>query len=250
MVATGDPTATYYDSYWGGDGPLTGLYPALRELLEPYVRPSSQCLDVGCGDGRTAGVFLARHAASYTGVDVSPAAIDRARTLGLDARVIGDPATLPFPDDTFDLATCFEVLEHLVMPNDAAVEIRRVLRPGGLLIATVPNVVYWRRRLDFALVGRWNPLGDQQSLAQPWRDPHLRFFNLKALKRLLESVGYDIEAAGGHWGGLLVDVPGRQRFGRPAEDANSARRASSLYRTVERRFPSLLGFRLHVVARG
>ena len=49
----------------------------------------------------------------------------------------------------FTVVVCFEVLEHLFAPHLAVAEMHRVLEPGGVLIATVPNVAYWRRRLDF-----------------------------------------------------------------------------------------------------
>ena len=205
---------------------------------------------MGCGDGRTAGTVLDGLAASYTGVDVSTAAVREAESLGLDARVVADPADLPFPDGSFDVVTCLEVLEHLASPLEAAAEIRRVLRPGGRLIATVPNVAYWRRRLDLVAIGRWNPLGDHLSIQEPWRDPHLRFFTLRALRDMVESAGFEIVSAGGHWGGLLVDVPGRNRLRSrlPPASVDHVRPASRAYRRLEARFPSLLAFRLHVVA--
>jgi methionine biosynthesis protein MetW len=245
--------AEYYDTYWRrGEGhPLTGLYAELRALLAANVEPAFRCLDVGCGDGRTVGAFLDHMAASYTGVDVASAAVQEAQRLGLDARVIADPGDLPFPDSCFDLATCLEVLEHLVAPLTAAREIRRVLRPGGRLIATVPNVVYWRRRLDFVAIGRWNPLGDHLSLQEPWRDPHLRFFNLRAFRHMLEEAGFEVVSAGGHWGGFLVDLPGRHRFGDRGSiaDIDRMRPASRAYRRLEAMFPGLLAFRLHVIAK-
>jgi methionine biosynthesis protein MetW len=243
-------TATYYDTYWTEGRPLTGLYPELRELLAANLQTGSRCLDLGCGDGRTAGDYLAERSASYIGVDVSSAAVGDAQARGLDARTVDDPTQLPFPDGSFDLVTCLEVLEHLAEPAGAVREARRVLAPRGRLVVTVPNTVYWRRRLDFALIGRWNPMGDRLSVQQPWRDPHLRFFTLRTLKRMLEEARLDVAELGGHWGGLLVDVPGRNRFSRRRDpDVDSVRSASNAYRRLEGAFPSLLAFRLHAVAR-
>lgn len=241
--------ATYYDAYWHECRALTGLYGELRQLLTEHIPRDARCLDVGCGDGRTAGLFLSEWASTYVGVDVSRAAVDHARSLELDARVVDDPAALPFADSSFDAVVCLEVLEHLVDPLAAVRDTLRVLRPGGLLVATVPNAVYWRRRLDFALIGRWNPLGDELSIEQPWRDPHLRFFTVPALGRMLDTAGYEAVTVGGHWGGLLVDVPGRNRLRRHPADVDSVRPASRLYRFLEARLPSLLAFRLHAVAR-
>jgi len=162
---------------------------------------------------------------------------------------VEDATQLPFPDGSFDLVTSLEVLEHLVDPAKAVREARRVLAPRGRLVVTVPNTVYWRRRLDFALIGRWNPMGDGQSVEQPWRDPHLRFFTMRTLRRMLEQANLHVQVLGGHWGGFLVDLPGRQRFlKREARDVESVRPASTAYRRLESAFPSLLAFRLHAVA--
>ena len=255
-------TQDYYETYWSPGGTGYGLlhetYPELRQLLQASVSRTSSCLDVGCGDGRTCGLWLREHAGSYVGVDISRQAIEEARALGLDARVIEDAASLPFPDKSFDIAVCIEVLEHLFEPHAAAREILRVLRPGGVLIVTVPNVVYWTRRVDLVL-GRWDPAGDHLSVQQPWRDPHLRFFDLGALKRMLEASGFCRVKVGGHHGVFLPDIPYARRVkglilrtplgGSPhVRRLIPKRRASSLYRRLERILPSLLAFRLHAVA--
>jgi SAM-dependent methyltransferase len=246
----GHALETFYETYWRPEQrPLTGLYQQLEGLLSAYTQPDGEYLDVGCGDGRTAGSYL-RRAGHYTGVDVSATAVEDARSQGLDAVRIDDPTELPFEPGKFDMVVCLETLEHLVDPLAAVREMRRLLRPKGVLVATVPNVVYWRRRLDFALIGRWNPLGDLLSIEQPWRDPHLRFFTKATLARMVETGGFQVVEAGGHWGGLLADVPGRQRLRRQrTADPDAVRRSSRVYRWLENRWPALLAFRLHVVAR-
>ena len=66
------------------------------------------------------------------------------------------------------------------------------------MIVTVPNVAHWRNRLDLALLGRWNPRGDHLSAEQPWRDPHVRFFSLSSLSRVVETSGFEVLERGGH----------------------------------------------------
>jgi SAM-dependent methyltransferase len=241
----------YYETYWreGRFQPVEGLTRPLAAILSPLVGPRSACLDVGCGDGSTCGAWLAERAASYVGVDVSPAAVDAARAAGLTAHVVDDASELPFEDASFEVVTCLEVFEHLFAPQLAAAEIRRVLRPNGVVVATVPNAAYWRRRLDLFALGRLNPLGDQDSVDAPWRDPHLRFFNRSALRRMLERSGFVEVRVSGHGGTVLGDVPLVRQLGRARGWRHPEWRANSVYSAFERAAPGVLAYRLHAVAR-
>ncbi len=233
----------YYETYWSDAGyyPRGGLAPEVRRLLDEQVPPHARCLDVGCGDGRTAGLYLRERGCEYVGVDISANAVRDANAIGLDARQIEDAAALPFADGTFDVALAIEALEHMFQPQRAVGEILRVLRPGGILLATVPNVAYWRRRADLALLGRWNPFGDDLSVSQPWRDPHIRFFSPRTLSGMLVASGYRPVLTGGHGGAFLRDLPALRRL------ANGT--ASRPYRFAESLLPALLSARTHAVAR-
>lgn len=223
----------YYETYWSAEGfnPLGRVIPALATLFEENVAPGSSCLDIGCGDGRTSGPWLLSHGCRYLGLDISEHAVQEARKQGFDAEVIKDANALPVPDQSIDVAVCVEVLEHLFAPKEAAKEIYRVLRPGGRLIATVPNIVYWKRRVG-SLLGRWNPGGDLLAVDQPWRDPHVRFFTVSSLERMLAQVGFWSVEVRGHEGWNPVPTP----FRRPSE------------RHLIRFLPSLFAVRLNVVA--
>jgi SAM-dependent methyltransferase len=207
----------YYETYWSSAGhqPIGGLSGDVRRLFERHIGAGSSCLDVGCGDGRTAGVWLSQQARQYTGVDVSSRAVEMARSIGLDAVCIEDAAALPFPDSSFDVAVCLEVFEHLFDPQLAAGEIARVLRPGGVLLATVPNVSHWKTRVDLAVRGRWDPRGDRLSVAQPWRDPHVRFFTPSSLGRMLRQRGFDDITVGGRQASIVRNFRHLERFARP-----------------------------------
>jgi SAM-dependent methyltransferase len=235
-------TSEYYEDYWSPDTEYRVAIhtESLYALLERVVTPTSDCLDFGCGDGRTAGPWLLHHAGSYVGADVSSIAVGEAREQGLDAREIPESGELPFDAESFDVVLATEVFEHLFRPDEACREIHRVLRPRGCLVITVPNAAYWRRRLDLALFARWNPMGDELSVGQPWRDPHIRFFTLAALRRMLSATGYEVAHAGGTGGALIKEIPGVRHLAR--------RRSSAAYRFCERRAPSLLGFRLQAIA--
>jgi methionine biosynthesis protein MetW len=233
----------YYEDYWQQrERFVTQPSRQLLGLFERHVAPDDRCLDVGCGDGGTSGVWLHENAGSYVGVDISDAAIRTATSRGLTAQLIDDAASLPFEAGSFDLVVCVEVLEHLFEPERAVQEIGRVLRPGGRLIATVPNVAHWRIRLDLAVLGRWNPRGDALSGDRPWRDPHVRFFSKRSFARMIESCGFELmECGGGVERAMAEFVPGLRRLSSPRAGA-AARRATG-------RMPGLLAETLHVVAR-
>lgn len=234
---------TYYEQYWTTEGfnPTGhGPFPQLERVLETHARPGEAWLDVGCGDGRTAGLWLAGRGCNYIGVDLSATAVEQASALGLDARVIRDASALPFEDETFAGVLAVDVLEHVFQPQRAVAEFRRVLQPGGVLFVSLPNVAYWRRRLELLLIGRFDPLGDDRSVDQPWRDPHIRFFSPKTLARMLHSEAFAAEVHG-YAGGFLADLPKvgyRYFWGR----------SSGFYKWAERQLPNLLGRRIYAVA--
>lgn len=233
---------TYYERYWTAEGfnPTgQGPFPELEAVLEAHAREGEAWLDVGCGDGRTAGLWLARKGCRYVGADLSATAVAQARELGLDARVVSDASQLPFEDDMFAGVLVVEVLEHVFEPQKAVAEFRRVLRPGGVLFVSLPNVAYWRRRLELLLLGRFDPLGDDLSIKQPWRDPHIRFFTPATLDRMLGAAGFEADVHG-YAGALLADVP---KIGRMLRG-----RSSRPYKWAERRMPNLLGRRIYAVA--
>jgi methionine biosynthesis protein MetW len=235
--------AAYYDAYWHFKGRpvIPTPPPEVIRIMRREIAAGSACLDVGCGNGRAGGLPLRAIGCRYIGVDVSPAAIDAARKIGLDARQINDAADLPFSDASFDAVIAMEVLEHLVLPKPAVLEMMRVLKPGGVLLATSPNVAYWRRRLEL-VVGRWNPLGHPDAAARPWADPHLRFFTVGTLRQLLREAGFHEIQVGGHGGHLLGDIP---RIGKLLRKAEGSR----AYRLLEHWRPSTFGCFLNAVAR-
>lgn len=109
----------------------------LRAELDRLALPDgAEILDAGCGSGRTM-EELARYG-RVVGVDASETAVLTARSRGRANVRVATLETLPFPGDTFDLITCLDVLEHLPDDRAALAELRRVCRPQGWLVVTVP----------------------------------------------------------------------------------------------------------------
>ena len=128
-------------------------------------------LDLGCGAGR----FLAAlHDADPVGVEIAQAALDRAarNAPGADLRLLEPDGSLPLEHASVDLVWCSEVLEHVPDTAHLLLEVRRVLRPGGRLLVTVP----FHGRVKAALIAllrfdaHFDPLGQ-----------HVRFYTRSSL---------------------------------------------------------------------
>ncbi|MBI3541773.1 MAG: class I SAM-dependent methyltransferase, partial [Deltaproteobacteria bacterium] len=160
------------------------------EMLEFVPEGAASVLDVGCGDGAFGASLKARGVASVWGVELNPKAA-RAATARLD-RVFegGIEATLTqLPDGRFDCITMNDVLEHLVDPYALLAAIKAKLAPGGVLVASIPNVRY--------LYNLWNLVVRRQ-----WRyedagvldRTHLRFFTKSSIEEMFDEQGFELVA--------------------------------------------------------
>jgi ubiquinone/menaquinone biosynthesis C-methylase UbiE len=99
-------------------------------------------LDFGSGEGYGA-AYIAQVASSVDGLDVDDDAVSHAAEVYQDQANLnfhkGNGARLPFDDATFDLVTCFEVIEHVVDQDEVVDEIRRVLKPDGVALISTPD---------------------------------------------------------------------------------------------------------------
>ena len=145
----------------------------IEGMLRRHVGPApGRMLDLGCGTG----MFLKRRQAEGLafGSDLSPAALDYCRSRGIVNLVRADARRIPLADSSMDLVTAFDLIEHVDDDRGLIEEAWRVLRPGGLLVATVPaHPILWsshdvslhhRRRYgrrEFAALfdtARWEPV--------------------------------------------------------------------------------------------
>jgi len=121
------------DRHWWYRGRRGVLEKVIADLPLP---PHARILDAGCGSGRNM-VELAR-LGSVTGVELSPTSVGLARAREAGEVVEGSVLEMPFAEESFDLAVCLDVIEHLECDLDALRELRRVVAPGGSLLVTVP----------------------------------------------------------------------------------------------------------------
>lgn len=229
----------YYNRYWSNsdlDSTDIRLPHEVLMILREYVSNGASCLDIGCGNGEKVRDWVKSSNINYQGVDISSEAVKAAQALELNARTIADPSRLPFEDSSFDSVISFEVLEHLFDPMSVMREAERVLRPGGTMIVTVPNVAFLRSRIQM-MRGIWNPLGDDRSVSEPWRDPHIRFFTINSLRSLMSQAGFNVVDIGGHFDSRK----------RPRRTFNGLVTNSRRFLWLQKKAPALLGVRLLIV---
>lgn len=135
----------------------------------------TRVLEIGCGIGATGA--LAKHqkrAEYYAGVEPVPSAADVARAV-LDEVIVGDVETLQFDwlPAAFDALFLSDVLETMRDPDAVFEKLNRFLRPGALVLASSPNVAYWRSISQLA--GGSLPMGGAGGIGmgpRSWFTPH------------------------------------------------------------------------------
>jgi SAM-dependent methyltransferase len=132
-----DPTWEFYPTY-------IAKLAAVRRWLDALPR-ETRVLDAGCGEGVLVEEYAGR--LRIEGLDPNYSS-DRVRT--------GSLTELPYDDRTFDRALCLDVLEHLTFDEQprAIAELHRVLKPGGEVLVSVPNLAHLQSRIHFLFLGR------------------------------------------------------------------------------------------------
>lgn len=185
MVTTGTNfEAAYFErQLTKSDAKLRWQYDLMLRFARARLPAGARALDVGCGAAPGLRYLRARGIVAV-GCDVSAAALAAAQQSLPGARLVRCEIerSLPFASGQFDLVLMSEIVEHVLALPAVLAEVRRVLRPGGAVVLTTPNL--WDvRRLVGALGGpTWT--GDT--------DPtHVNLQSPRTLRQHLEAAGFD-----------------------------------------------------------
>jgi len=168
----------------------------LSSVLKTAAGPAL-IVDIGCGDGLATSVAAQLNPGhQFVGIDWSADALRQARRHGLALVRAGlEQPGLPLASGAADVVIMSEIIEHLVDPDSALDEAFRILKPGGSLFLSTPNLAAWYNRALLALGVQ--PVFSEVSLREVFGRPggqvagHLRMFTKRALTGLLAARGFE-----------------------------------------------------------
>ena len=160
-----------------------------RPEMQPFVPTNARMiLDVGCSQGGFGGEIKARQTCEVWGVEMMPkaAAVASQHLDRVFTRPFGED--LQLPENHFDCVIFNDCLEHMENPEPALAYTRRLLKPGGVVVASIPNMRYFPVMRDLLIRGEW-----EYEDAGVMDRTHLRFFTRNSIRKMFERTGYTIE---------------------------------------------------------
>ena len=160
-----------------GEGAAASRWKDQVKLISDY-KAGGAILDTGCSSGGFLSTMKGPAWKLY-GIEMEESTAERARvTTGADV-FVGDVVAAPFLRESFDVVTCFDVLEHVYSPREFLAKVLEWLKPGGIFYAMMPNIESWEAKL---FGGHWYGLELPR---------HLTHFSPRSLEHLMTSVGFE-----------------------------------------------------------
>jgi len=223
------PDPLRYDGHTSDPMEAAGMIAGLTPL-------NKRVLDIGCGTGSLSRLLVDLRGAQLVGIEPDLARATTAQARGIDARHGFFDEAMVQNLGKFDVVIFADVLEHLPDPAAVLRLTRQVLAPGGVVIASIPNIAHWTVRWEL-LWGRF----DYQSCGI-MDATHLRWFTEQSVRNLFESSGFRVNAMQ-HTAGIGAAVYHRTFFWR---NFRPRRYKFPLIRWLAKTWPRLCGLQ-HVV---
>jgi len=149
-----------------------------------FIEANTKVLDIGCGRGLLSRQLKLK-GCYVVGMEISPELAKKVSDF-CDQVIVTDVESYNFHQlELFDVVVCADILEHLKYPERLLSNLRYVLKPEGYVVASIPNVAYWKIRMKL-MMGDFSP---DLCILQP---QHIKFFTLKTIKEMFEKTGYKI----------------------------------------------------------
>ena len=140
-------------------------------------RNSGTLLDLGCSSGGFLS-SMSQESWKLFGIELDGAAAEKARCISGASIFVGDVAAAPFPPESFDVITCFDVLEHVYSPRQVLIKVKELLKPGGIFFAVLPNIESWEARIFGSY---WYGLELPR---------HISHFSPQSLRHIMNALGF------------------------------------------------------------
>ena len=160
------------DTHWWYVGRRRIIRSLVEKIRATLNTSNPRILDVGCGTG--ANLKMLADYGNAEGVDISPQAVEFCRERGLESVKLGAAEQLPYENDSFELVTALDVIEHLDDDVAGLREMRRVLRRDGRILLFVPAFMFL-----------WGVQDDVSN--------HRRRYTLPSLLKAVETAGFEVE---------------------------------------------------------
>ena len=200
----------YTDDYhnaivMAGEGSAASRWKDQVEMIAQN-KSGGALLDIGCSSGGFLSTVKASAWKLY-GIEMEETTAQRARAATGAEVFVGDAIEAPFLPASFDVITCFDVLEHVYSPRQFLTKVQEWLKPGGIFYAMMPNIDSWEARV---FGSHWFGLELPR---------HLGHFSPRSLRYLMSELGFEevcvktppvsyIERSAGYVGSTVVEKLG------------------------------------------
>ena len=163
----------------------------LDSRIAAFMKGGKMIVEVGCGAGYTLDLVSSLYEVAI-GIDVSERRLNQRDTPPNQWQFIKSDLnhSIPLPGDCANLVLANQVVEHIADPVFFARQMFEVLRPGGMVLVTTPNVRYVRHLWKLVVRGEGPQTANKQDLDGAWDDGHIHYFTHKDLRNIFLESGF------------------------------------------------------------